>query len=1095
MSVGSGRIIASQAAMAEAIQRAGDALMQAGAAGDEQGVAAAVAELEQIHQDARGPAYPAALLSLITALLNQAEMSNSDDALNRALDLLDDHEETFRDDGSRLEYLARRGGALLMKAQRSRDPAVMDNAVQAQRDRIKLAPKGHLQHAVTLYDLGMALLHRGAAFDRPGDLDEAVNVLEAAKRRPDDSVSRAAVLSGLGNARLARIQQVSRRDRRKQLDAGLQAHRQAAEAAQAIQPGDPVIMACMADAASALMRAFEETADEQLLTASVDAQRAAADATPPGHYRKAERLSGLAFTLIALNEQTGDAATLDDAISTARAAVGAASPGQAHRLSCLYGLAYGLFRRGEMRQILVDFDEAATLARDVADATREGDDRWAMRQAFKAQTSCYLPNVWKLRKVLQDMAIAASRLRRDDPDWALIASNRGAFSDALVAFLDDTGAEARQAAAEAVRLTKEGLDATAFQHSEYVARVLNFLVASTTLARLDHDAGHLDIALGMREAARNHPSARLAQGALLELGYAKALACRYELSEDDPGAAAAALDAYRRGTSDIRVAAFRRLEAARAGARFAADCGEASLSLELYGRAIDLLDSVAWRGIDRRDQERVLARYAELPSDAAAIAIRAGQPELAIEFLEHGRGVLLSRILDDGTDVARLRQISPELADALADLQLNLDSIILPDPEADPPTFPERPPEQASEADERSAIARQIRSLIEQVRATPGCAGLFTPPRFADLRAVIADRSVAVINVSTYRCDAIVITRRRITTVPLVLLTRQDTEDSAGFFRNTAQRAAWRDQAGRAARQALIARLGWLWDAVAGPVLQGTEITEPSFPGTKVPRLYWCPTGPAVFLPLHAAGYAERTGRPARMAVIDRTESVYIPKLSILAPEPAEPDTDQETSTPPLIVSMPTTPGMSPLPGTEAEGSRLAALFPGSAHLSGTAATRAAVAAGMGAHCWYHFAVHGINDDDTPVNGGLELIDGRLTIRDLLQLRLLDTRFAYLSACGTYQNTQAIPDEAVTVATALCVAGCQVTVATLWQVDDNHAAEFARQMYDHLITYQNSIPAFLHTAAPYVLRQAALAVRDAHPHQPERWAAFVCTAR
>ena len=1032
------------------------------------------------------------MLNLISALLVQAEVSNSDDALNRALDMLDEQAESFRDGGLRLGYLAKRGSALLMKAQRSRDPAVMAEAVQVQRDRKKLAPRGHPQHGVCLYDLGMALLHSGTTFDRPGDLYEAVNVLEAANRRPDDSVHRAAVLSGLGDARLARIQQVSRRDRQKELDAGLKAHRLAAEAAQGMEPGDPVIMACMADAATALMRAYEETGDLQLLTASVDAQRAAADAPPPGHYRKAERLSNLAFTLVALNEETADAATLDDAIRTARAAVAAARPGHAHRLSCLYSLAYGLFRRGEMRQMLVDFDETAALARDVADATDEDDDRWAMRQAFKAQARCYLPNPWKLKKAAQDMAEAAGRLRRDDPDRTLIVSNRGALLNALVAFLE--GAEARQSAAEAVQLTKEGLDATAFQRSEYVVRVLNFVVASTTLSRLDRDASHLDIALRMREATRNHPSAQRIWGTLLELGYADALACRYELSGDDPGAAAAAIDAYRRGTLDIRVAAVRRLEAAHAGARFAVACGETSPSLELYGRAIDLLDSVVWRGIDRRDQERVLRRYAELPSDAAAIAIRAGQPELAIEFLERGRGVLLSRIVDDSADVTRLRQISPAQANTLAELQLNLDSIILPDPEADPPTFPERPPEQASEADERSALARQIHSLIEQIRATPGCGGLFTPPGFADLHAAIAGRSVAVINISTYRCDAIVITPGRIKTVPLMLLTRQDTDDAAGFFRDKAQRAAWQDQAGHVARRTLIAKLAWLWDTVTGPVLREAGITEPSPAGTRVPRLYWCPTGPAVFLPLHATGYHGQTGRPAPMAVIDRAESVYIPKLRILAPDRAEPAASQKTSAPPLVVSMPTTPGMSPLPGTEAEGNRLAALFPGSVHLSGITATRSAVAAGMDAHRWYHFAVHGITDDDTPVDGGLELADGRLTIRDLLHLRLIDTRFAYLSACGTYQNTHAIPDEAVTVATALCAAGCQVVVATLWQVDDDHAAEFSRQMYDQLITYQNSVPAFLHAETPRALRQAALAVRNAHPRQPERWVAFVCTA-
>ena len=946
MSVGNGRIIATQATMAERTQRAGDAIVQAGASGDEQGVAAAVAEFEQITQAAGGPAYPTAMLNLTSALLVQAEVSNSDDALNRALDMLDEHAESFRDRGLRLEYLAKRGSALLMKAQRSRDPAVMAEAIQVLRDRKKLAPKGHPQHGVCLYDLGMALLHSGTTFDRPGDLYEAVDVLEAANRRPDDSVHRAAVLSGLGDARLSRIQQVSMRDRQKELDAGLKAHRLAAEAAEGMEPGDPVIMACMADAATALMRAYEETGDLQLLTASVDAQRAAADATPPGHYRKAERLSNLASALVALNEETADSATLDDAIRTARAAVAAATPGHANRLSCLYTLAYGLFRRGEMRQMLVDFYEAAALARNVADATDEDDERWAMRQAFKAQARCYLPSPWKLKNAAQDMAEAADRLRRDDPDRALIVSNRGALLNALVAFLAGAGTEARQTAAEAVQLTKEGLDATAFQRSEYVARLLNFVVASTTLSLLDHDASHLDIPLGMREATRNHPSAQRIWGTLLELGYAGALACRYELSGDDPAAAAAAIDAYRRGTSDTRVAAVRRLEAAHAGARFAAACGETSPSLELYGRAIDLLDSVVWRGIDRRDQERVLTRYAELPSDAAAIAIRAGQPELAIEFLERGRGVLLSRILDDSADVTQLRQISPAQASTLAELQLNLDSIILPDPETDPPTFPERPPEQASEADERSALARQIHSLIEQIRATPGCGGLFTPPCFADLHAAIAGRSVAVINISSYRCDAIVITPGRIKTVPFMLLTRQDTDDAAGFFRDKAQRAAWQDQAGRVARRTLIAKLAWLWDTVTGPVLQEAGITEPFPAGTRVPRLYWCPTGPAVFLPLHAAGYHGQTGRPATMAVIDRAESVYIPKLRMLGPDRAEPAASQKSSAPPLIVSMPETPGMSPLSRTEAEGNRLAAVFPGSVHLSGTAATRSAVAAG-----------------------------------------------------------------------------------------------------------------------------------------------------
>ena len=141
-------------------------------------------------------------------------------------------------------------------------------------------------------------------------------------------------------------------------------------------------------------------------------------------------------------------------------------------------------------------------------------------------------------------------------------------------------------------------------------RLLNFVLASATLARLRRDPDVLDIPLGMCEAI---------QGDLQPKGHgapARAWLCR---------CAGLPVRTFRRsgyGSSrhgcvpawdvGLRVDGFRRLEAARAGARFAASCNETGPSLELYGLAIDLLGTVIWRGIDRRDQERLLTRYAEL---------------------------------------------------------------------------------------------------------------------------------------------------------------------------------------------------------------------------------------------------------------------------------------------------------------------------------------------------------------------------------------------------------------------------------------------------------------------------------------------------
>ena len=164
--------------------------------------------------------------------------------------------------------------------------------------------------------------------------------------------------------------------------------------------------------------------------------------------------------------------------------------------------------------------------------------------------------------------------------------------------------------------------------------------------------------------------------------------------------------------------------------------------------------------------------------------------------------------------------------------------------------------------------------------------------------------------------------------------------------------------------------------------------------------------------------------------------------------------------------------------------------FPGAAHLTGPDATVEAVLAGMTAHSWFHFSAHGTTDEHTPVNGGIELADGRLTIRELLERRLPGARFAFLSACSTHHGSAAIPDETVTTAAALCIAGCEYVVATLWPVADDHAVDFAARLYGELVTAGNGTPALHPEGTPRVMREVCLAVRNAYPQHPERWVPF-----
>ncbi len=155
---GADRELARLAAMTERAQKT---LEGACAAGDPQLIADAVERFRRIEQTARGPQHPTALINLVNALIVQAEVLASDDALGTALDLLSRNEQLFRNHPMRPAYLARQGKALLIKAQRTGDPSVMREAVTVQKTRKALAPKEYPEHGACMFDVGLVLTSGG----------------------------------------------------------------------------------------------------------------------------------------------------------------------------------------------------------------------------------------------------------------------------------------------------------------------------------------------------------------------------------------------------------------------------------------------------------------------------------------------------------------------------------------------------------------------------------------------------------------------------------------------------------------------------------------------------------------------------------------------------------------------------------------------------------------------------------------------------------------------------------------------------------------------------------------------------------------------
>jgi len=116
-----------------------------------------------------------------------------------------------------------------------------------------------------------------------------------------------------------------------------------------------------------------------------------------------------------------------------------------------------------------------------------------------------------------------------------------------------------------------------------------------------------------------------------------------------------------------------RMTAAEAWAVYKFQTGDVVTATNAYAAALELLPQVAWHGLDRMTQEEHLSARTGLASDAASSAIAAAQPNRAVEMLEHGRSVLWAQVQQIRSDLARLYDCAPELAERLDQIRNQLD--------------------------------------------------------------------------------------------------------------------------------------------------------------------------------------------------------------------------------------------------------------------------------------------------------------------------------------------------------------------------------------------------------------------------------------
>jgi hypothetical protein len=186
----------------------------------------------------------------------------------------------------------------------------------------------------------------------------------------------------------------------------------------------------------------------------------------------------------------------------------------------------------------------------------------------------------------------------------------------------------------------------------------------------------------------------------------------------------------------------------------AASCGDRKQGLGGLSRAVSLLDLAVFRGLARHDRQRVLEQFSGLGSDAAALAIDAGEYAQAVELIEQGRGVLQTQSLEARRRFGDLQKEAPTLATRLVAIHAALEpsletSLTSPNGLGLPGKY---------RVADMNDLAQEREDLLVEIRQRPGFGNFLRPLPFSTLRGAARDGPVVIINISQYRSDALIVT-------------------------------------------------------------------------------------------------------------------------------------------------------------------------------------------------------------------------------------------------------------------------------------------------------------------------------------------------
>ena len=176
---------------------------------------------------------------------------------------------------------------------------------------------------------------------------------------------------------------------------------------------------------------------------------------------------------------------------------------------------------------------------------------------------------------------------------------------------------------------------------------------------------------------------------------------------------------------------------------------------------------------------------------------------------------------------------------------------------------------------------------------------------------------------------------------------------------------------------------------------------------------------------MHAAGIYNAEGAESAS---DYLVSSYTPTITALLRDPPL----RTDSFKMMVVIQPKTPGQKPLPCTVDELRKIEAHVPSKDLTRLVSASVEDVISHLPAISIAHFACHGQQNIQNPLESALLLQDGQLKVSQMMQEPMPDALLAFLSACETAMGDESLPDEAIHLGSTLLFAVFRGVVATMW---------------------------------------------------------------